>query len=231
MTKKNILVIEDEENIQELITYNLKKEGWQVTAVSTAEDALSWLSGTRPDCILLDIMLPGMNGLELCKELKRNKETRQIPVIMVTAKGEEVDVVIGLELGADDYLTKPFSPRVLIARIKAVLRRGTEGVAAEGASELIIDELRIHPGKREISISGSSVELTYSEFGILHLLALKPGWVYTRNQIVDGIRGDNYIVTDRSVDVIIVSLRKKLGAGGKYIETVRGIGYRFKKIG
>jgi two-component system phosphate regulon response regulator PhoB len=147
---------------------------------------------------------------------------------MLTAKGEEADVVTGLELGADDYITKPFSPRVLLARVKAVLRRRIKDLPEETAV-IRIHDLVIHPGRREVLVSGSPVQLTYTEFGILNYLAKRPGWVFTRNQIVDAVRGDDYPVTDRSVDVQIVGLRKKLGPAGNYIETVRGVGYRFRE--
>ncbi|MFH1491090.1 MAG: response regulator transcription factor, partial [Pseudomonadota bacterium] len=172
--------------------------------------------------------LPGIDGLEVARSLKNDKRTEDIPIIMLTAKGEEADVVTGLELGADDYVTKPFSPRVLVARVKAVLRRHTKKIP-EDASVLNIHELRIHPGRREVLVKGKPVSLTFSEFGILHYLAGRPGWVFTRTQIVDAVKGDDYPVTDRSVDVQVVGLRKKLGRAGEYIETVRGVGYRFRE--
>ena len=181
-----------------------------------------------PDLIILDLMLPNVDGLDVCKELKKNSQTQHIPIIMLTAKTEEADVVTGLELGADDYVTKPFSPRVLVARVRAVLRRKTYGL--DNKSEpLSIHEIIIHPGRHEVLVDGESVDLTFTEFNILQFLAKRPGWVFTRYQIVDAVRGDDYPVTERSVDVQIVGLRKKLGDYGHYIETVRGVGYRFKE--
>ena len=181
-----------------------------------------------PDIIVLDLMLPDIDGLEITKNLKADAGTKNIPVIMVTAKGEEADIVAGLELGADDYITKPFSPRILIARVRAVLRRKLEEDADE-SSTLKIHDIVIHPGRRLVTVEGKPVQLTYTEFAILHFLAKRPGWVFTRFQIVDAVRGEDYPVTDRSVDVQIVGLRKKLGKAGKAIETVRGVGYRFKE--
>ncbi len=173
-------------------------------------------------------MLPGLDGLEVCKILKTDPKTRQIPVIMLTAKGEEPDIVTGLELGADDYVTKPFSPRVLSARVKAVLRRKT-AEPTNDKSVLKIHDLVIHPGRHEVLAAENPVDLTHTEFRILHLLARRPGWVFTRYQIINGVQGEDVAVTDRSVDVHIVSLRRKLGRCGEYIETIRGVGYRFKE--
>jgi two-component system alkaline phosphatase synthesis response regulator PhoP len=170
-------------------------------------------------------MLPGIDGLEVARRLKENSGTRDTPIVMLTAKGEEADIVTGLELGADDYITKPFSPRILIARIKAVIRRRS-GAEEEESDVLNVHELTIHTGRRHVTANGKSLDLTYTEFQVLYLLARRPGWVFTRSQIVDAVRGDDYPVTDRSVDVQIVGLRKKLGPLG-YIETVRGVGYRF----
>jgi two-component system alkaline phosphatase synthesis response regulator PhoP len=228
MAKGNILVVEDEEEILELLRYNLSKEGYKVTGVFSGEDALKETESKLPDLILLDLMLPGVDGLEVCKILKSDKETEHIPIVMLTAKGEEADIVTGLELGADDYITKPFSPRVLLARIKAVLRRKTREEVAE--TDIInIHNLVIHPGRHKVLVDGRPVSLTAGEFRLLHFLAGKPGWVFTRYQIVDAVHGEDYPVTDRSVDVQIVGLRKKLASAGKYIETVRGVGYRFKE--
>lgn len=227
MAKENILVVEDEEDIQELITYNLTKEGYRVTPVLSGEDAMAAVSKESPDLILLDLMLPGTDGLEVCRMLKNDTATRDIPIIMVTAKGEEADVVVGLELGADDYVTKPFSPKVMIARIRAVLRRSRVHPEDE-TTDIHIHDLIIKPGRHEALVDGEKVDLTLTEFRLLHLLARRPGWVYTRYQIVDALHGDDYPVTDRSIDVQVVGLRKKLGRAGSYIETVRGVGYRFK---
>jgi two-component system phosphate regulon response regulator PhoB len=228
MGKEKILVVDDEEDILELVKYNLAKEGYEITSALSGEKALSRATEKKFDLIVLDLMLPGLDGLEVAKRLKNNPDTHHIPIIMLTAKGEEADVVTGLEIGADDYITKPFSPRVLLARIKAVLRRGPE-VAAEIDEVLQIHELEIHLGRREARAAGEMLDLTYTEFQVLWHLAKRPGWVLTRAQIVDAVRGNDYPVTDRSVDVQIVGLRKKLGPYGKYIETVRGVGYRFKE--
>jgi two-component system phosphate regulon response regulator PhoB len=228
MEHEHILVIEDEENILELITYNLQKDGFQVTGAMSGEEGIEESMGQLPDLILLDIMLPGLSGLEVCKKLKSNKKTEHIPIIILTAKGEEADIVAGLEMGSDDYIVKPFSPKILIARIKAVLRRTPVSAVNENAPVAIYG-LSIHPGRHEVIMDGKSIELTYTEFKVLHFLAGRPGWVFTRYQIVENVRGDNYPVTDRSVDVLIVGLRKKLGNYGHYIETVRGVGYRFKE--
>jgi two-component system phosphate regulon response regulator PhoB len=192
------------------------------------EDALEEAGEHLPDLIILDIMLPGINGLEVCKRLKGNKKTEHIPVIILTAKGEETDIVAGLEMGSDDYIVKPFSPKILLARIKAVLRRTPVSAVNEDAP-VTVSGLFIHPGRHEVILDGKPVDLTYTEFKVLHFLAGRPGWVFTRYQIVESVRGDNYPVTDRSVDVLIVGLRKKLGNYGNYIETVRGVGYRFKE--
>jgi two-component system phosphate regulon response regulator PhoB len=173
-------------------------------------------------------MLPGMDGLEVCKLLKSDPKTQYIPVVMLTAKGEDADIVTGLELGADDYIVKPFSPRVLIARLRAVLRRKARDLV-DHTAPVTIHDITIHPGRHEVVAGDRKLDLTYTEFRVLHFLASRPGWVFTRYQIVEAVRGDNYPVTDRSVDVLVVGLRKKLGSRGKYIETVRGVGYRFKE--
>jgi two-component system phosphate regulon response regulator PhoB len=199
-----------------------------VTAVTSGEDALDTACSQSADLIVLDLMLPGIDGFEVCKLLKNNAKTQHIPIIMLTAKGEEADIVTGLELGADDYITKPFSPKVLTARVRAVLRRKSRE-PVDKASTLEIHDLLIHPGRNEVLLRGRPLDLTYTEFNILHFLARRPGWVFTRDQIVDAVRGDDYAVTPRSVDVHVVSLRKKLGDARECIETVRGVGYRLKE--
>ncbi|MEJ2587718.1 MAG: response regulator [Deltaproteobacteria bacterium] len=228
MEKEHILVVDDEEDILELVRFNLEREGYRVTTSDSGETAIQNAVDKRPDLIVLDLMLPGLDGLEVTKYLKGEPKTRDIPIVMLTAKGEESDVVIGLELGADDYVTKPFSPKILIARIKAVLRRKGQG-EGDSSETIKIHNLIIHPGRREVVVDGKPVELTYTEFGVLHFLIKRPGWVYTRNQIVDAVKGEDYFVTDRTVDVQMVGLRRKLGPAGTYIETVRGVGYRFKE--
>jgi two-component system phosphate regulon response regulator PhoB len=228
MADNKILVVDDEEDILELVKYNLAREGYRVVCSASGEQALSKARSEPFDLILLDLMLPGMDGLEVAKHLKGDSKTKYIPIIMLTAKGEEADIVTGLELGADDYVTKPFSPRILIARVKAVIRRKVKE-AVDDSSIIRIDDLEIDPGRHRVMAKELYIELTFTEFQILYLLARRPGWVFTRFKIVDSIRGDDYPVTDRSVDVQIVGLRKKLGHYGKYIETVRGVGYRFKE--
>ncbi|MGD8664725.1 MAG: response regulator transcription factor [Desulfobacterales bacterium] len=228
MAKEKILVVEDEADILELVRYNLSREGYHVTGTLSGEDALRKVRSDPFDLIVLDLMLPGMDGLTFTKTLKNDSRLRSIPIIMLTAKGEEADIVTGLELGADDYMTKPFSPKVMVARVRAALRRHKEEPQDEMAIVKIYD-LEINPGRRSVMAKGEPVDLTYTEFQVLLLLARRPGWVFTRSHIVNSIRGNDYPVTDRSVDVQIVGLRKKLGAYGQYIETVRGVGYRFKE--
>lgn len=226
MSGTKILLIEDDSDIRELVRYNLAAEGYQVTEAPDGNKGLTTARTHAFDLVLLDLMLPGVGGLEVCKALRAESKTAQIPIIMVTAKGSEADIVVGLELGADDYVVKPFSPKVLVARVRAALRR-RKAAESVGAGELIkIDNLEIHVGRREVRVEGRPVSLTYTEFQVLHLLSGKPGWVFTRYQIVDAVKGDDYPVTDRSVDVQIVGLRKKLGTFGNRIETVRGVGYR-----
>jgi len=225
MAKENILVVDDEEDILELVRYNLAKEGYRVTGVGSGEDCLKVARVDNPDLIVLDLMLPGLDGLDVCRLIKSDKKTQHIKVVMLTARGEEPDIVTGLELGADDYVTKPFSPRVLSARIKAVLRRSDS--EKERDSVLHVEGLSMDPGRHEVSLHGEPLELTITEFKLLHFLARQRGWVFTRQQIIDGVHGDDYPVTDRSIDVQVVGLRKKLSTFGKHIETVRGVGYRF----
>jgi len=227
-TRERILVVDDEEDLLELVNYNLSKDGYRVSCVGTGEEALAEARKSLPELIVLDLLLPTVDGLEVCRLLKGDSKTQHIPIIMLTAKSEEADIVSGLELGADDYLTKPFSPRVLLARIKALLRRKPKDSDDESAS-IRIRELLIHPGRHEVLIDGQAVDLTYTEFKLLHFLARKPGWAFTRSQIVDAVKGEDYPVTERSVDVQVVGLRKKLGDCGAYIETVRGVGYRFRE--
>jgi two-component system alkaline phosphatase synthesis response regulator PhoP len=228
MARESILVVEDEEDILELLRYNLAKEGYRVTGVTSGEEGLRAARSLLPDLILLDLMLPGVDGLEVCRHLKLDPKTQHIPMVMVTAKGEEADIVTGLELGADDYIAKPFSPRVLLARVRAVLRRRKKALPDEAAL-LKIHELVVHPGRHEVIFKGQPLDLTGTEFRLLHMLARRPGWVFTRSQIVKGVHGDDYPASDRSVDVQVVGLRKKLGEAGRYVETVRGVGYRFKE--
>ena len=228
MPTEKILVVEDEENIQELIRYNLSKEGYQVCCALSGEKGLDAARVEQPDLVLLDLMLPGLDGLDVCKELKRDAATQGIAVIMVTAKGDETDIVTGLELGADDYVVKPFSPKILLSRVKAVLRR-KHSPAPEDKDVIQIGDLAIHPGRHEALLENKKLDLTFTEFRILQTLAARPGWVFTRGQIVDAVRGEDHAVTDRSVDFQIVGLRRKLDHYSSYIETVRGVGYRFQE--
>jgi two-component system phosphate regulon response regulator PhoB len=228
MKRYKILAVDDEKDILELVRYNLEKQGFDVKCADTAEKGIEIARKDRPDMILLDIMLPGMDGFEACKILKNDMMTSKIPIIMLTAKGDEVDVVTGLELGADDYITKPFSTHVLIARIKSALRR-KDKVAFNDRSIIKIKELEIDPIRHMVTAKGKQLDLTFTEFKVLQFLAGHPGWVFTRYQIIDAIRGGDYAVTERSVDVQVTGLRKKMGRYGKYVETVRGVGYRFKE--
>jgi two-component system phosphate regulon response regulator PhoB len=226
MGKEHILTVDDEEDVLELVRYHLAKEGYSFETATSGEEALVKIKGRLPDLIILDLMLPEIDGLEVCKKLKRDSKTKHVPIIMLTAKGEESDIVTGLELGADDYVTKPFSPRVLIARVRRMLHR----VIARDLEKTPIraHEISIDPARREVLVRDKPVELTYTEFNILYSLARRPGLVFTRYQIIDAIHNGDYLSTDRAVDVQIVGLRKKLGDCSKYIETVRGIGYRFR---
>ena len=230
MTRETILLIEDEHDIRELLKFHLERENLLVEAVENGEDALLSLKSHTPSMILLDLMLPGIDGLEVCRRLKAQPETRDIPIIMLTAKDSEADIVSGLEMGAADYVCKPFSPRVLMARIRAVLRRPMADAAAEtGGPAITIGPLTVDPGRHKVEIKGKEIQLTYTEFRILRMLVENPGRAFSRQQIVDQVRGESYSVTERIVDVQMVSLRKKLGSLGDWIETVRGVGYRFRE--
>jgi len=224
MDKATILIVDDEEDIIELVRLNLEREGYQILACTTGENALKIAESKRPGLIVLDLMLPGIDGLEVCRRLKANPDTRPIPILILTAKGEEADIVAGLELGASDYVTKPFSGKVLVARVRQLLRRREE--ETQDKSILQVADLRIDPARHEVLAGGKPVSLTLSEFNILYMLAKHPGIVFTRYQIVDKLHGGDYTVTDRAVDVQIVGLRRKLGSHGGLIQTVRGVGYR-----
>jgi two-component system alkaline phosphatase synthesis response regulator PhoP len=228
MSSSKILVVDDEEDILELLRFNLSHEGFEVSCAGSGEQALEKVKTEPPDLILLDLMLPGLDGLEVARALKNQAVTKEIPIVMLTAKGEEADIVKGLEIGADDYITKPFSRKVLTARIRTVLRR-KRSTPKDEEGLLAVHDFLIYPGRHEVLVKGKPVQLTFTEFGILNFLARRPGWVFTRSQIVDAVRGDEYFVSDRAVDVQVVGLRKKLGSGAKYVETVRGVGYRFKE--
>ena len=225
--RKNILVIEDEPDIAELIEFNLKSNQYRTSIAYNGETGLERARKNNPDLILLDLMLPGIHGIDVCRILKSDNELKDTSVIMLSALGQEENIVKGLEAGADDYITKPFSLKVLLARIEAVLRRETNPKNDQNKL-LNINAVSINPGTREVIIRGNKVDLTFTEFQILHLLASHPGWVFTRYQIIEKIRGDNYPVTDRSIDFQIVGLRKKMGSKGNLIQTIRSVGYRFK---
>jgi two-component system, OmpR family, alkaline phosphatase synthesis response regulator PhoP len=231
MTKETILLVEDEHDIQDLLKFNLARDNFIVEAVDTGEDGLRFLQSHTVSLVLLDLMLPGIDGLEVCRRLKAQPETRDIPIVMLTAKDSEADIVTGLEMGAADYICKPFSPRVLAARVHAVLRRPVEPLTTDEVGPAIeIGPLTVDPDRHKVEIKGKEVHLTYTEFRILYLLAGSPGRAFSRQQIVDQVRGESYAVTERIVDVQMVSLRKKLGHIGDWIETVRGVGYRFKEV-
>lgn len=230
MANKVIYVVEDEPDIAELISYNLSLRGYTVKTFSSGEEGFKAILANPPDLVLLDIMLPGLSGLDVCQRIKQSDQFQKVPIIMVSAKGEENDIVRGLELGADDYITKPFSTSVLNARVEAVLRRTQATGLPANKDHIQLHGLEVHVGRVEVKVEGRPVELTQTEFKILHFLMQKPGWVFTRNQIVEGIRGENYAVTERSIDFQMVGLRKKIEPKGDLIETVRGVGYRFKDI-
>ncbi len=229
MAKARILVVEDDGDIRELLSYTLQAEGWEVLHAVSAEDGLSFLQTKDFDCIILDLMLPGMDGFEFLRRSRNLAGRDRIPIIITTAKGEDADVVAGLELGAEDYVIKPFSPRVLVARIRTALRRGWERSLGHKVSTMIrrgalsLDSLR-----HEAFFENRPLELSATEFALLRCLMGEPGRVFSRGQIIDAVKGQDYPVTDRSVDVQILSIRKKLGEGGALIETVRGVGYRFR---
>jgi two-component system phosphate regulon response regulator PhoB len=230
VNKKTVLIVEDDQDIQQLVGYNLIKAGFQVEYADSGEEALDMVRHQHPDLVLLDLMLPEMDGIEFCKVLRSENQTAEIPIIMLTAKGEESDIVDGFEIGADDYITKPFSPKILLSRIKAVLRRKVKDAAPatpERGDIIKTENIVINPGRYEVTIEDQQINLTPTEFGILQLLAKRPGWVFSRQQIIDEVRGYDYMITPRAIDVQVFSLRKKMGEAGKKIETVRGIGYRF----
>jgi two-component system, OmpR family, alkaline phosphatase synthesis response regulator PhoP len=232
MTKIRILTVEDEPDVLELLRYNLEQADYEVIPAITGLEAVEKAASENPDIILLDLMLPVIDGFEVCRVLRSRPETKNTRIIMLTARSQESDIVKGLELGADDYITKPFSPKILLARISTVLRRTSRSEAQDDSScsdfissgRIVVDILR-----HKVKSDGETVDLTSSEFKLLKFLMTHPGWVFTRYQIVDAVHGEDYPVTDRSVDVMIVGLRKKLGAEGAAIETVRGVGYRFRE--
>jgi two-component system phosphate regulon response regulator PhoB len=224
--KKTILAVEDEKDIVELLEYSLGREGFEVRCAESGGEALAFVRCNSPDLILLDLMLPDIDGLEICRLLKADADTSHIPIIMLTAKSDDADIVAGLELGADDYITKPFSMKVLVARVRALLRRRRR---IENGDVRQLKEVVISRAKRLVRVNNLPVELTAHEFELLLFLTSRPGWVFTRSQIISAVRGEGYAITDRAIDVQIMGLRRKLGMAGKYVETVRGVGYRFRE--
>ncbi len=227
MPKEKILVVDDEQDLVKLVHYHLEKEGYKVLSAFNGEDALFLIRKERPELIVLDLMLPGIDGLEICKKLKADQAFAHIAIIMLTAKGEEADIIMGLKLGADDYMTKPFSPKELVARIQAVLRRMQSASATNDSIK--IDDFVIDLSKHEVTIRNEPIPLTFTEFKLLHQLASKPGRVFTRDQLLDTVSGSESVVTGRSIDVHIASLRKKLKDFSSHIITIRGIGYKFRE--
>jgi phosphate regulon transcriptional regulator PhoB len=223
-----ILVIEDEADIQEVIAYNLRREGYEVVTCDDGAEGFDMARHETPSLLLLDLMLPGMDGIEICRRLRQDPITSNIPIIMVTAKGEESDVVIGLGVGADDYVVKPFSPRELVARVRAVLRRGPVQESRTIRERIARDGLLVDAAKHQVQIDGKAVPFTATEFRLLHFLAAHPGRVFTRNQLLNRVVGDDAVVIDRNIDVHIRAIRKKLGPYRRLIETQRGVGYRFQ---
>ncbi len=227
MTAKKIVVVEDEPDILEVLSYNLRREGFEVCASLDGKKGLELVKKELPDLVLLDLMLPGMDGLEICRHLKADDSTQNIPIIMVTAKGEESDVVLGLGLGADDYVAKPFSPKELTARVKAVIRRSQQLELNSVSDRIVVGDLVIDASKHKVSLSGEDISLTATEFRLLHRLACHPGQVFSREQLLDHGLGSDVVVVDRNIDVHIRSIRKKLEGTMQFILTIRGVGYRF----
>ena len=226
---RRILVVEDEPDIAEIIQYNLVREGYRVDVVGDGEHAMERIVKDSPDLVLLDLMLPGLDGLELCRRLKEDPLTRPIPVIMVTAKGEESEVVLGLGVGADDYVAKPFSPRELTARVRAVLRRGPLSHESGKRERVTRDGLVVDSVKHEVRVDGERVPFTATEFRLLHFLATHPGRAFTRDELLSRVIGEHATVTDRNIDVHVRMIRQKLAERREYLETVRGVGYRFRE--
>ncbi len=237
-----LVIVEDEPDILDVLTYNLKKAGFDIASSLDGKEGLALIQRTHPDLILLDLMLPGLGGLEICQKLRAAPETQSTPIIMVTAKGEEADIVKGLEMGADDYITKPFSPKELVARVNAALRRNRMASAENSTKSLtkvgdptpgtgqkiVSGDLTIDAEKHKVSLRETPIRLTATEFRLLFELAKQPGRVFSRNQLIDRAFGDDAVVVDRNIDVHIRSIRKKIGATESFIETIRGVGYRFK---
>lgn len=228
MHQRKVLVVEDEQRILELICYNLSREGYKVLRATNGDEGLRLAREEQPDAILLDLMLPGTDGMEVCRQLKSNPALRDIPVLMVTARDEEGDIVLGLGVGADDYIPKPFSTRELVARVKAAMRRGPLRESQAAQASIIRGPLTINAGRHEVLLDADKLQLTPSEFRLLYKLAADPGRVYEREELLDAMGGGSSYVIERNVDAHIKALRKKLGRERDLIETVRGVGYRFR---
>jgi two-component system phosphate regulon response regulator PhoB len=230
-----VVIVEDEPDIGELIRFHVDREGLRANVIPSGRLAWQAISNNPPRLVILDLMLPDMDGLEICRRMRRNEKTRGVPILIVSAKGEESDIVVGLELGADDYVTKPFSPKVLMARMRNLLRRVEAGreEATEDRNRLSIADgsLVIDFDQRTVTVKGSPVDMTRSEFEILHCLVSRPGFVRTREQIISAVHGDSTVLTSRTVDVHITAIRRKLGDLGRLIKTVRGVGYRLDESG
>ncbi|MDR2101021.1 MAG: response regulator transcription factor [Treponema sp.] len=231
MNKARILIIEDDPEIQEMLGFAFTSEGWKLFSAKTGEEGIGLLEKHGADCIILDIMLPGMDGFKALKKIKETGKFKNVPVIMATARGEETDIITGLELGADDYVVKPYSPRVLRARIRAALRRSEENREKQEEKNILREgPLTLDIARHEASYDGHILDLSATEFALLFHFISHPDIVYSRNQIISAVHGSDYPVTDRSVDVQILALRRKLGSGGELIETIRGVGYRLKRL-
>jgi len=226
VSRKKIVIVEDEPDILEVLSYNLKREGFGVLTAADGTVGIALIRRETPDLVLLDLMLPGMDGIEICTAIKKDPQTQHCLIIMVTAKGEESDIVLGLGVGADDYIAKPFSPRELVARVKAVLRRGVMVERTETEALINLGDLTIDTVKYKVMVKGSEVKLTASEFKLLHFLASYPGRVFSREQLLSKALGDDVVIVDRNIDVHIRGIRKKLEIEPPLIETIRGVGYR-----
>ena len=222
-----VVVVEDEADIADLIVYNLEREGYEVLSSNRGDEGLNLIRNEMPDLVILDLMLPGFDGLSVCQQLKVDPLTRDMSIIIVSAKVEDSDIVIGLGLGADDYIPKPFNVRELVARVKVALRKVEPVVPAKFDAPLVFDELVIDSERHEVTVSGNHLKLTVTEFRLLQQLALNPGYPFTREQLISRGLGEGVAIVDRNVDVHIVSLRRKLGTASNMIETIRGIGYKF----
>lgn len=230
MSRKKIVIIEDEPDILEVLSYNLKREGYEVLAANDGVRGLALVRRERPDMVLLDLMLPGMDGVEICGAIKQDPQTRNVLIIMVTAKGEESDIVLGLGVGADDYIAKPFSPRELVARVKAVMRRGVMADNAAPRERIELGDLVIDATKHRVVVGSREVKLTATEFRLLHYLASYPGRVFSREQLLSRALGDDVVIVDRNIDVHIRGIRKKMEVEPPLIETIRGVGYRMTDL-